>query len=290
MSVVSAPAAIMRLTPRDRALVGALMELRYLTAPQIREVCYPGISLSSASHRLTLLRRRGLLDCLAHRTFSDRRAFWGLTSLGRTVGAALADAPPVPPRLFAVAALQMEHLIATNQVFCDLCLQHRGSRLGSFRWYGSHHACVDLGSTHLVPDAVILAAAPEGHWWMYCLELDRHTMALQALAEKFERYRVMRRIAALRREDPLWEARAECWILFACGEERRAVEAARLATAHGLDRVWAGTAGDLPESLSAVVPPSSEAAPAPPLGMIGGIEPPQAPCRLSLVRGQEGAS
>ncbi len=290
MSAASAPAAIMRLTPRDRMLVGVLMELRYLTTPQIREVCYPGISLGSTSHRLTLLRSRGLLDCLAHRTFSDRRAFWGLTPLGRTVGAALTDTPPVPPRASAVAALQMEHLIATNQIFCDLCLQHRAGRLGSFRWYGSHHARVDLGSTHLVPDAVILTAAPEGHWWMYCLEFDRHTMAPQALAEKFERYRLMRRIAALRQGDPLWEARAECWVLFACEEERRAIEAARLATAHELERLWAGTAGDLPESLAAVVRPSSEAAPAPALGMIGGIMPPLEPCRPTLVREQEGAS
>ena len=166
-------AAVMRLTPRDRALIEVLGEVRYLTAAQIQQVCYPSASVETTRHRLSLLKKRGVLTFLAHRTFEDRRAFWGLSPAGRTAAEAVAAAEhgapaAAPPRARAVAALQIEHLIATNQVFCDLCAQHRAGRLGAFRWLGSHHAQVDLEDTRLVPDALILVGTPEGSVWMYC--------------------------------------------------------------------------------------------------------------------------
>ena len=273
MPSMCSASAVLRLTPRDRVLVEFLQELRYLTADQIQRLCYPSITVKSVSQRLSRLRERGVLDYLDHRTFTDRRAFWGLTSLGRSVGGALTDDPPASPRAAAVACLQMDHLIATNQVFCELCREHRAGRLGAFRWYGSHHTRIDLGTTHVVPDAVILAASPQADWWMYCLELDRHTMPREALAEKFDRYRFLHRIAALRREEPLWEARADSWILFACGGARRGSEAAKLAAAVGLERFWAGEAADLPEALASALgvwPAEPHGAP---LGLTGGIRP-----------------
>lgn len=272
MSVASAAEAIMRLTARDHALVVLLQELRYLTVTQIQSVCYPSISVTSTSERLCLLRRRGLLHCLTHRTFSDRRAFWGLTALGRAVGRSLKGASPRTPHESAVASLQIEHLIATNQIFCDLCRENRAGRLGAFWWYGSHHTRVDLGETSLVPDAVMLASAPGGQWWMYLLERDRHTMPREALAEKFDRYRLLHRIAALRRDDPLWEARGDSWVLFACEDTRRARDAAHLASARGLERLWAGVAADLGAALAGAVGQSPESAPpAAPAGLVGGI-------------------
>lgn len=275
MFTAHAAAAMMRLTPRDRALVEVLQELRYLTAAQVQQICYPSISVRSASCRLSRLRRCCVLDCLSHRTFQDRRTFWGLASLGRAAAASLTSGPPVRPAALAVAAIQVDHLIATNQIFCHLCREHRAGRLPSFRWLGSHHARVDLGPAHLVPDALILIAA-EDLWWMYCLELDRGTMSLDALAEKCERYRLMRRIAALRRDDPAWDARAESWVLFVCEDDRRAADVARLAAARGLDRVWAGAAAACAAGLAAAVGP--EAAPHAPLppGLYGGITPPDA--------------
>lgn len=276
MFTVRAAAAMMRLTPRDRALVEALQELRYLTAAQAQQIYYPSISVRSASRRLSRLRRWGVLECLSHRTYQDRRAFWRLASLGRAAAAALTDGLPARPAVLAVAALQMDHLIATNQIFCQLCREHRAGRLAGFRWLGSHHARVDLGPAHLVPDAVILMAA-EDLWWMYCVELDRGTMALDALAEKCERYRLMRRIAALRRDDPAWDARAESWVLFVCEDDRRAADVARLAAARGLDRVWAGTAAACASGLSAVVGPEAAAHVPLPSGLRGGIAPPDGP-------------
>jgi len=271
----SLAAALMRLTPRDRALMQVLHELRYLTVHQIQVLCYCSVSVRATSCRLTLLRERGLLDCLLHRRFDDRRAFWCLSSLGRIVAGALADVPPDRPRSCALAGLYMEHLIATNQVFCGLCLEYRAGRLGMFRWFGSHHAGVDLGETRLVPDAVILAATPEDRWWMYCLELDRHTMAPDALWEKFGRYRLMRRLASLHRDDPLWEARASGWMLFACQDARRAELASRLAAECGLDGVWAGTAAELPMSLAASLGAGVAASRMASLpGLSGGITPP----------------
>lgn len=269
-----AATAVMRLTPRDRALVQILPELRYLTAAQIQEVCYPSISIRSTSKRLSLLRRRGILGCLSHRTFEDRRVFWHLTSLGRAAAAALTGDHPARPSTVAVAAVQMDHLIATNQIFCHLCVTHWAGSLAPFRWLGSHHATIDLGHAHLGPDAVILIAA-EAQWWMYCIELDRGTMGRDALAEKCERYRLMRRIAALRRDDPVWEARAESWVLFVCEDDRRAADMVRLAAAIGLDHVWAGTAGVCASGLAAAVGPATSAVSAALLpGLSRGITPP----------------
>jgi protein involved in plasmid replication-relaxation len=271
-----AAAAIMRLTPRDRYLLEALDEMRYLTAPQIQQICFSGASVQTASRRLTLLRRRGLLTCLSHRNFHDRRAFWCLASLGRAAVAELTGKRADPPRACALAALQIEHVISANQIFCDLCIAHRAGRLGSFRWFASRHASVDLGHTHLTPDAVVVTAPSKDCHWMYCLELDRGTMSLVALAAKFRRYVHLYHAAGLRRHnDPLWEARTASWVLFACSDDRRALRAARLAAETGLERFWAGPPADVAASLATAVgpdtaPPSSEAVP----GMLGGITPP----------------
>jgi hypothetical protein len=169
----------------------------------------------------------------------------------------------------------MDHLIATNQIFCLLCAEYRVGHLAPFRWLGSHHACVDLGHAHLVPDAVILIAT-EDQWWMYCVELDRGTMAHDALAEKCQRYSLMRRIAALRRDDPVWEARAESWAVFVCEDKRRASDVVRLAAAHGLNRVWAGTAAVYAAGLAAAVgPEAGSATPRLLPGLSMGITPPE---------------
>src|SRR2546426_10411667 len=138
-------------------------------------------------------------------------------------------------RACALAAVQMYHLIATTQIFCHLCDQCRAGRLGPFRWLGSHHACVDLGETRVVPDAVILAVTSGGDVWSYSLELDQGTMAPAALAAKFRRYRTLRQIASLRRHEPLWEVRAGSWVLFACPDPSRAALGAQVAAECGLE-------------------------------------------------------
>ncbi len=267
-------AAIMRMTPRDCALVALLHELRYLTRAQIRQVCFPSASLTTTSHRLTLLRRRGLLRCLTHRAFDDRRAFWCLTPLGRAVAAQLGEPIHGTPRADALAALQMDHLIATNQVFCDLCTLYRVRRLGPFRWYGSQHAGMELEDTRVVPDALILAAASDGAMWMYCVELDQGTMAPAAVAAKFRRYRYLRQVANMRRLEPVWETRASSWVLFACKDARRAAVAAQLAAESGLERFWAGTAAELPAGLADSVGPDLVVPREALLGLPGGTVPP----------------
>ena len=45
--------ALMRMTPRDCALVRLLSELRYLTVAQIRQVCFPSASAPTTSQLLT---------------------------------------------------------------------------------------------------------------------------------------------------------------------------------------------------------------------------------------------
>ena len=271
-------AAIMRLTPRDRYLLEVLDETRYLTASQIQQICFCDASVRSASRRLTLLRHRGLLTCLTHRTFHDRRAFWSLAPLGRAAVAGLTGKRPDPPRACALAAVQIEHVLSSNQIFCDLCTEHRAGRMGSFRWFASRHACVDLGHMHLTPDAVVVVAVSETCHWMYCLELDRCTMSLVALAAKFSRYSQLHQAACLsRHHDPVWQARGASWVLFACPDDRRAVRAVRLAAEAGLERFWAGPPANVATGLAAAVGPDTT----PPLpevlpGMFGGITPPGA--------------
>ena len=273
-------ATLMRLTRRDRALIEVLGEVRYLTAAQIQQVCYPSASADTTRHRLSLLKKRGVLTYLAHRAFEDRRAFWGLSPAGRTAAEAVAAAEQgapaaAAPRAVAVAALQIEHLIATNQVFCDLCGQHRAGRLGAFRWLGSHHAQVDLEDTRLVPDALILMGTPDGGVWMYCLELDQGTMAPLQLSAKFARYRRFHDIANLRRDEPVWGIRASSWVVFACKDSARAACAAQLAVRAGLERIWAGTAAEVAAGLAASVGPETviRLGDLPP-GLTGGIVPP----------------
>ena len=246
-------ASLLRLTSRDRVLVTFLAELRYLTVHQIRDACFPTLASRAVSHRLSLLRGRGVLECLRHRTFDDRRAFWGLGALGRAAAAVLSDGVPIRPSAAAVAALLMDHLVATNQIFSDLCGAWRRGRLAPFAWVGSHHACVDLGLTHPGPDAVIMVPGRGGEGWLYCLERDRGTMSADALAEKFARYRLMLERARARAGDPLWDARADSCLMIACDDEPRALRAARIASDAGLTRLWAGLARDCAASLAAAV-------------------------------------
>jgi protein involved in plasmid replication-relaxation len=243
--------ALACLTPRDRALLRVLRDLRYLTCEQAHRCCYPGLALPSVRARLGELRRRGLLTRLRRDGFTDRRAFWGLAPLGRAAGAALEDAEggnetgegsAGTARPAAVAALQLDHVIGTNELFCDLCEAHRTGPLPPLRWLAGHRSVVDLGHTHLVPDAVVLIAAPDGGWWTYYVERDRGTMPPQAIRDKLERYALLFTIAGAQLGDPVWQTRADAWLLFACDHARRALRIAALAAEAGLDRVWAGPA------------------------------------------------
>lgn len=266
--------AVMRLTARDCTLLGILGELRYLTVSQIQQVCFSTANVRTTSHRLARLRRRRVLDCLTHRTFEDRRAFWCLAPLGRSVAASLGDSSLASPRADAVGALHMDHLIATNQIFCDLCALHRGGRLGAFRWHGSQHSGIDIEDTRVVPDAVILTARPDGAVWTYCVELDRGTMGWPALAAKFHRYQFLYRVAAQREREPRWQIWGSSWILFASASVPRATLAAQMAAECGLDRFWAGTAADLPAGLATSIGPESRRLPNLPWNIPGGIFPP----------------
>lgn len=244
--------ALACLTPRDRALLRVLRNLRYLTCEQAHRSVYPGLALPSVRARLGELRRRGLLARLRRDAFADRRAFWCLTPLGRAAAAALEDAEAGggrgdrsadTPRSTAVAALQLDHVIGTNELFCDLCELARAGPLPPLRWLAGCRSVVDLSQTHLGPDAVVLAAEADDGWWAYYVERDRGTMPLQAMRDKLERYALLFTMAGAQMGDPAWQTRADAWLLFACDDTRRAQRLAALAAEAGLERVWAGPAG-----------------------------------------------
>lgn len=239
-----AAAALACLTPRDRALLRVLHDLRYLTCEQAHRACYPGLAPRSVRARLGELRRRGLVAPLRRGVFADRRMFWGLGPLGRTAAAALeaVDGSAAPSRSIVMAALQLEHLSGTNDLFCDLCETARTVRLPPWRWLAGFRSAVDLGQTRLVPDAAVLIAGPDDGWWTYYVERDRGTMPLQAMRDKLERYALLFKMAAAQSGDPEWQARADAWLLFSCDEIRRAERLAALAAGAGLERIWAGLA------------------------------------------------
>lgn len=260
-----AAAALACLTPRDRSLLRVLRDLRYLTCGQAHRACYDALAPRGARVRLGELRRRGLLVRLRSGGFTDRRVFWGLAPLGRAAAAALerveAGAAPEAaavgtPRPDAVAALQMAHLIATNDLFCDVCAARRAGRLPACRWLAAHRSIIDLGHTAVVPDAVVLIAGPDG-WWVYYLERDRGTMPPAAIREKLDRYALLGKMSGAQTNDPAWQPRVDAWLMFACDDRRRAHRIASLAAASGLERVWAGLAdecvGGLAASLGGVV-------------------------------------
>jgi hypothetical protein len=237
------------LTPRDRALLRVLHDLRYLTCPQAHRACYSAMTLRSVRLRLSELRRRGLLAPLRRDAFTDRRTFWGLAPLGRTAAAALADidggtpeaARPQPPRAAARAALQLEHLAATNDLFCDACEAGRAGLLPPAYWLAGCRSAIDLDQTSVVPDATLVVAGPD-RWWTYYVERDRGTMPLSAMREKTARYRLLLAMADAQAADPAWETRADGWLLFACDDLGRARRIVSLAVDAGLERVWAGPA------------------------------------------------
>lgn len=254
--------ALACLTGRDRALLRVLRDLRYLTVEQAHRSCYPGLTLSSVRARLGELRRRGLLARFRRDAFSDRRVFWSLASLGRAAAAALKDAggggaagggagAGGTQRAAAMAALQIDHVIGTNGLYCDLCEAVRMGGLPPLRWLAGFRAVVDLGHTHLVPDAVVLAAGPETGWWTYYVERDRGTMPVGAMREKLERYAVLFRLAGVQSGQPAWHPRADAWLLLACDDNRRAARLASLAADVRLERAWAGTAGACAAGLAA---------------------------------------
>ena len=246
--------ALACLTPRDRALLRVLRDLRYLTCEQAHRSCYPGLTLPSVRARLGELRRRGLLARLRRDAFIDRRTFWGLGPLGRAAAAALDDAGggsaggggaggAGTQRAAAMAALQIDHVISTNDLYCDLCEVARSGALPPLRWLAGFRSAVDLGQTCLIPDAVVLAGGAECGWWTYYVERDRGTMPLRAMREKLERYAVLFKLAAAQCADPAWCPRADAWLVLACDDARRAVRLASLAADVCLERVWAGAAG-----------------------------------------------
>jgi len=241
--------ALACLTPRDRALLRVLQDLRYLTCPQAHRACYPAMTLRSVRLRLGELRRRGLLAPLRRDAFTDRRTFWGLAPLGRMAAGVLESIEhagpeagrPEPPRADARAALQLEHLITTNELFCELCEAGRAGRLPAAYWLAGCRSAVDLGHTSVVPDATLLIRGPRG-WWTYFLERDRGTMPLHAMRDKFARYRLLITIADAQDADPAWQTRADGWLLLACDDLRRARQIASLAADAGLERAWTGAA------------------------------------------------
>lgn len=254
----SAAPALACLTPRDRVLLRVLRDLRYLTCEQAQRTCYAGLAPASTRARLGELRRRGLLQRLRREPFSDRRGFWSLAPLGRAAAAALeasetgarAVEAAITPRPAAIAALQLDHVIGVNDLFCALWEIRRAGQLPPVRWLAGHRAASDLGHTHLVPDAVLLAAGPEG-WWTYYIERDRGTMSVRAIREKLDRYVLLVRTAAAQSDDSAWHSRADAWLLFACDDTRRALRIAGIADDAGLERTWAGLASDCAAGLAA---------------------------------------
>ena len=139
-----ATATAVRLTDRDRDLLGLLVLARYLTAAQVHRLAFHGKNVSLAYRRLLKLASgKGQPPFVRQRFFrtyeGDRVAVWAATP--HALPAALARAPELPelPK-HDVGAQFLEHQLQLNELF--LALWWSGGRCPravhpSFRWIPS---------------------------------------------------------------------------------------------------------------------------------------------------------
>lgn len=139
-----AAAKAVKLTDRDRDLLGLLVLARYLTAAQVHRLAFHGKNLSLAYRRLLKLSNtKGQPPFVRQRFFrtydGDRVAVWAATPYA--LPAALSRTPDLPelPK-HDVGAQFLEHLLQLNELF--LSLWWTGGRCPraahpSFRWIPS---------------------------------------------------------------------------------------------------------------------------------------------------------
>jgi hypothetical protein len=181
-----------RVTDRDRDVLGLLVLARYLTAVQVHRLAFSGKHISLAYRRLLLLARGdGQLAFVRQRFFRDyngnRLAVWAPTPHAMT--AALSRSAPLPelPK-HDVGAQFLEHLLQLNELFVALWRSEgRCPRAAhpAFRWIPSDRVRLVWGEWEMrdgrrqqrviQPDAVLELPRIKRRYFLEC-EMGTHTI------------------------------------------------------------------------------------------------------------------
>jgi hypothetical protein len=181
-----------RLTDRDRDVLGLLVLARYLTAAQVHQLAFSGKHVSLAYRRLLLLARaNGQPPFVRQRFFRDydgkRLAVWAPTA--HAMSAALSRSAPLPelPK-HDVGAQFLEHLLQLNELF--VALWRGGGRCPkaahpAFRWIPSDRVRLVWGEWEMregrrqqrviQPDAVLELPRQRCRYFLEC-EMGTHSI------------------------------------------------------------------------------------------------------------------
>src|SRR5215831_18639295 len=182
-----------KLTDRDRDLLGLLLLARYLTASQVHRLAFRGKNLSLAYRRLLKLSRAdghpAFVGQRFFRTYDGNRiAVWAPTPYA--ISAALARSTPLPelPK-HDVGSQFLEHLIQLNELL--IALWSNGNRCPRaahpcFRWIPSDRVRLIWGEWEMregrklqrviLPDAVLELPTQRRRYFLEC-EMGTQTIA-----------------------------------------------------------------------------------------------------------------
>jgi hypothetical protein len=213
--------AAVRLTDRDRDLLGLLVLARYMTAGQVHRLAFPGKNLSVAYRRLVKLTGTGRQPAFLRQTFfrtydGKRVAVWAPTQYAMPAALARAGTLPELPK-HDVGAHFLEHLVQLNELLIELWADgHRCPKVNhpSYRWTPSDRIRLTWGEYEvhrgrqqqrfIQPDAVLELPAQRLRFFLEC-EMGTQPInvgngnAQGATVTKAERYhRYLTRTAGLR--------------------------------------------------------------------------------------------
>lgn len=180
-----------RLTNRDRDLLGLCVLARYLTAAQVHRLAFDGKNLSLAYRRLVRLSESEppFLRQRFFRKFDGSRvAVWTPTAHGLAAASTRAPELPALPK-HEVGAQFLEHLLQLNELLLDLWWQEaRCPRAShpSFRWIPSDQVRLVWGQYEMregrrlprviQPDAVLEIPALKKRYFLEC-EMGTHVIS-----------------------------------------------------------------------------------------------------------------
>ncbi len=207
----------MRLTDRDRQLMGILSWVRYLTEEQIGQLTYASRNRINLRKRINLLAGLGekgfqppYLRRLQYRTYEGALIpVWTLSEMGyRVAKAVLGQAVKVPRGDLGVEFLQ--HEVTLNRLFVELLKpvgrSYARAKLGGWRWTPSESARrpwteydVVAGKSRdrlIQPDAILEISQVRRRLFLECemggnsiqASSDEKSGAILAKAERYEEY------------------------------------------------------------------------------------------------------
>lgn len=193
--------ALANLTPVDVELLLRLYDLRYVRTATLARLLYPDRSDMWVWQRLRELSLRGLIANLRVREGRSFYAYWHLDEVGLRAAEELQGIPPeerTAIRDWRVSATYARHFADAADFYAAVASQ---SWLG-FTWL-NHRTAYEYGTRTdhrgrevpalLHPDATILLTwmlsdhSQQGTWTFY-VEIDRSSMPLKIMGEKFDKY------------------------------------------------------------------------------------------------------